>query len=300
MQEDLNDIKRTIDDEYNKLYDQIKTKSICSSSLKVLNKVIEILEDVNETKNSNVQKIQMQINQVLDEHPEKLLFNKDKLREIPFSSTPVSEMLLSLNAIKQNPKFRNPLLNEQPKSSVLYSPAVTNPSYSKSLANVLIGNCFFITLYGNKLCTNRVLSSLTDNEIEEHNAKDVITIYGPVDFVSFGKTVSLSLEMLKRFNGNFPNLYFIEVSNEYEDKMMKEWCEFISYISHFLIFCSHTIPTQKEINKFNDSLLLKFFNGKLINCSPFSKESISFGDSDHEIKDYMNINIDFLDRKSVV
>lgn len=143
-------------------------------------------------------------------------------------------------------------------------------NHTKSLANILSGNCFFITMYG-KHCTTRSVLSFLFDEIESYQMDDVITIYGPVNFATFGQTVIYSNELLKYFNGNFTNLYFIEVSSEYEDQTMKEWNEFLSYISHYLIFGSRTIPTEEEVNHFKDSLLLQHFNGSLIICSKSSK-----------------------------
>lgn len=99
MQMIHDDIMNTISEEYNKIYDKIKEESLYSSSLVVLNEIIQIFDEKianNRIDNGNVQ---MKINQVLDQHPEEVLFNKDKLKNIDFKSASISEMLSSLEQL---------------------------------------------------------------------------------------------------------------------------------------------------------------------------------------------------------
>ena len=126
----------------------------------------------------------------------------------------------------------------------------------------------------------------------KHGINDLITIFGPVDLISFGKNKEIPQDLLKKIYCNAPNLYFIEIINEnrYDDLMMNQRCKFISFISHYLIFCSDSNKKDEEEN-FKKSLLLSFFDGKLINCAPYPSLTISSGSSKKVIKASLSIDI---------
>lgn len=82
--------------------------------------------------------------------------------------------------------------------SVVFSSDPYKMTFEKSLANILFGNCFFITLYGYSGCTRKVLSSILFNSLLKHEINDLITIYGPVDLISFGKNTEIPQDLLKK------------------------------------------------------------------------------------------------------
>lgn len=282
----LKDINKTIEYEYNQLYNQLKFNQIRLSSFIVINQIYNVFKTIG-FKDKN--KMQVEINKILDEHPEDLLFNKEKLRQISTKDADLSQIFESIAAIKNNPIYRFEKRIETPIKSTLYSKKF---SYSKSLSNVLSGNCIFIALYGKSTETHRVLSSISNDKIDISN-DDLISIYGPVDFVSYAKTVNNSIDKLKHFYGNFPNLFFIEISNELKskDEVYERWCRFISYVSSFTIFCSDKKPKNEEIEKFNNLLMPKYSKSLIINCSPITDEPIKFGKEKRQV---VNIDIDSL------
>lgn len=100
--------------------------------------------------------------------------------------------------------------------------------------------------------------------------------------------------MLKSFNGNFPNIYFFEVSSEFTNPKMEKLCHFISFISHFVVFCSKSSPTENEFKNLNNYLMLSYFQGSLINISSNSTP-LFLGVGKSKKKAEINIDIDRID-----
>ncbi|KAK8899122.1 hypothetical protein M9Y10_001423 [Tritrichomonas musculus] len=304
-------IKKNIDEEHAKLLKKLNKDQIIKSTKDVLMQIRNILFSMEDEKNAKEdndndnkpnndgvksQKYQDKINKILDNHPENLLINKEKLREIPSSKTDLNEILASLDSIERSMFDDNSDELEKigiPRISVLYSPKEKSSYYSQSMSNILIGDCFFITLYGKLSCTSTVLSFLSNHELEEHKLNDIITVYGPVNIVSFAKLVPNSFNFVKNFNNPNTNLFFFEISSEFQDPNYAEWCEFFSFISHMTIFCSDENPNQKQISDFQKFLLTPFSNSRLINCSPYPNALIGVKKPQVNI-DFANLNNNLL------
>lgn len=290
----LNDITITIKNSYNHLCNRINSRTCEYSSLKILEKIINIIKnpeekdltndddenidlftinsDFNEQpnqkndcfdiNNDDIDVIQQKINKILDNFHEKPFFNFEKLRNISKSNTKLSEILTSLQAIARNPKlhfekYKNPEFH------------VLSSEQNKKFSKILKGNCLFVSLFGQKNFTQNILSALlNDKTIRKHKIDGLITVYGPIELTSFSKNVKNSFEKLKEFNICSPNLYFFEISNEETDSMIMKWCNFISHVT---IFCSEKVPTEEEIVKFKELMLNETSNSTLINCSPVEK-----------------------------
>lgn len=295
----LGDINTTIDAEYNTIYNDLSSSLITKSTSKELNMIIKIILDQDENEEEDddsdygifrtqmtaceslneeeeetnddpdkVRRIQEKINAFLDSHPNKVLFDKEKLRNISSSNRKMSEILLSLRAIQGNQKSSH-FDEVLPFSYVLYSTESKSYSHVKSISNILQGNSFFITLYGQQQCTRKILELMTnDKNIKKHEIEDIITIYGPLDIFSFAKHTPELIPELKIFNINPPNLYFFEISAGEKDPNFIKWCNYISFISHITIFCSEKLISKPELKQFHDLSFTETSTNTLIDCSP--------------------------------
>ena len=305
----LNDIKTSIEGDYNHLYNHLNSILLSNSTFTELNTIIKIIQNpesddfteeeeedhygvfhtqrtacgsLNEEEeyienDDQIQLIQDKINAFLDSHPEKMFFDKEKLRTISDSKTRLSEMISSLKAIRENPELHQVEEKEKPFSYVLSSQKAKSYSYLKSFSNIVKGNCFFISLFGHSKCVRNQLTLLTqDKSIKKHEVDDMISIYGPVDVISFAKNVPESFDQLTNFNIDIPNIYFFEISNEGKDPNYIELCNFISFISHITILCSETVVTKAELQHFNELSFAESKTNTLINCSPEKVFSLNF------------------------
>ena len=129
-------------------------------------------DDDNEYEDENTRIIQLaqtKINAVLDKYPKQLIFDTQKLREISKSNVKLPEILKSLQALSNSP-YMQCKPPETPNSYPLYSKKDANILHDKSLSNLLKGNCFFVSLYGQPNSVRNVLEILTNNdEIRERN-----------------------------------------------------------------------------------------------------------------------------------
>ena len=113
-------------------------------------------------------------------------------------------------------------------------------------------------LYQKVICTRKVLSFILHKKLEYHEINDFITIYGPINISSFAKLSNTSINNIKSFYPNFPNIFFIEISNQ-DHQIHENWGQLLSFISHFFIICNET---DLNIHVLDDN-----FKEKLTNLS---------------------------------
>ena len=94
-----------------------------------------------------------------------------------------------------------------------------------------------------------------------------IAIFGPVNYKHLALKDKINLDLLINFNDDFPNLFFIEISNQVTETDFEDYCNFLLYISHFFVFCSDSDDNDSEIDTFQKLILSSHFDGLLINCS---------------------------------
>lgn len=236
------------------------------------------------SQNVHLKLIENEIQSLLMQNKEKLMFDTQKLFWISHTRNDISQILKSLNAIKNNPKIKKFEPKNEPKISVLYS---KNLIEIKPLSNVLYGNSFFVTLCGNNICTRKALSSILHEKLENHEINDYITIYGPVSIITFGNTANTSINKIKSFGPKFPNIFFIEISDQDVNQIYENWGQLISIISHFFIICSE--------EKINEHILKPNFKGKLIYLSQNFNERKNFGNKQNERYADYNFTFNSLD-----
>ena len=141
------------------------------------------------------------INAFLDSHPNKVLFDKEKLRNISSSNRKMSEILLSLRAIQGNQKSSH-FDEVLPFSYVLYSTESKSYSHVKSISNILQGNSFFITLYGQQQCTRKILELMTNDKKKKKKKKKIFIFFSfffkfkNVCYIRFPPTIDIKCHRL--------------------------------------------------------------------------------------------------------
>lgn len=248
------DISSENSDDYSEDFDNEYDYGLCLTMNSLIDMSLDeeyddIIEEEEENELEEKALIQTNINKLLDKTDQKFIFDKKKLNNIGTSKTKLAEILCSLNTIKKNPKLELFYKEkEKPYKYVIYSNKSNYPT--KPIANILLKNCYFVSLYGKSSCTNSYLSILLKNNINKAEINELITVYGPINIMSYAKNIPKSFEKIKKFNIDQPNLYFIEISSEGNDPIFNKWCKYISFISHAIVYCSDQQKNIQEYAKF--------------------------------------------------